>query len=163
MCNLKGYLLNALFSVKGNPFITSNQKPPKFYVGDSQFSPSVARPWRRMRPTPHNAVGAPGHCWRSVKPSCLRMKNARQASEVAHFSPVVPRSHLRHVDVRLKEAKFKLFLMIFLSHRSEFCWQKMCCLQCCGSRSSGPFLPLDPGWGKNADPGWTSRIIFPRA
>jgi hypothetical protein len=35
------------------------------------------------------------------------MKNARQASEVAHFSPVVPRSHLRHVDIRLKEGKFK--------------------------------------------------------
>jgi hypothetical protein len=37
------------------------------------------------------------------------MKNARQASEVAHFSPVISRSHLRHVDIRLKEGKFKSF------------------------------------------------------
>jgi hypothetical protein len=35
---------NALFSIKGNPFITSNPKPPKSNVGDSQFSPSVVRP-----------------------------------------------------------------------------------------------------------------------
>ncbi len=29
----------------------------------------------------------------------------------------------------------------------------------------GPFWPLDPGWVKNqdTDPGWTSRIIFPRS
>ena len=38
--------------------------------------------------------------------------------------------------------------------------------QCCGSESGIRCLcPLDPGWVKNLDPdpGWTTRIIFPRA
>ncbi len=36
--------------------------------------------------------------------------------------------------------------------------------QCCGP-DPGPFWPLDPGWvkSKDPDPGWTTRIMFPRA
>ncbi len=37
--------------------------------------------------------------------------------------------------------------------------------QCSSVADPVPFWPLDPGWMKNQDPdpGWTSRIIFPRA
>jgi hypothetical protein len=87
------------------------------------------------------------------------MKNARQASEVAHFSPVVPRSHLRHVDVRLKEVKFKSFFNDFFCRiEVNFADKKMRCLKVLRIRIIRSFFELwirdsDTGWGKHPDPG----------
>ncbi len=69
-----------------------------------------------------------------------------------------------------KKSKMLKIIHCKFTNLQKYC-RCLCCYQCCGSlsgiRDLVPFSPLDPGsrigkfWDR--DPGWTTRIIFPRA